>query len=95
MTRKPREPLDPQTIDALYGLEPVFEPGGPAAAVNATDFVAVQCPYCGEGFETAVDLSAGSFSYVEDCQVCCQPIELKSKTNEDGAFVGVTASRAD
>jgi len=95
VTRKPREPLDPQTIDALYGLEPVFEPGGPAAAVNATDFVAVQCPYCGEGCETAVDLSAGSFSYVEDCQVCCQPIELKSKTNEEGAFVGVTASRAD
>ena len=94
MSKKPREPLDPQTIDALYGLEPVFEPGGPAAAVNATEFVTVQCPYCGERFETAVDLSAGSFSYVEDCQVCCQPIELTSEMADRGAFVGVIARRA-
>ena len=88
MSKKPREPLDPQTIDALYGLEPVFEPGGPAAAVNAAEFVSVQCPYCGERFETAVDLSAGSFSYVEDCQVCCQPIELTSEMTDRGAFAG-------
>ena len=95
MIKGPHELLDPQTIDALYGLEPVFEPGGPTAAQNATEFVTVQCPYCGEGFETAVDLSAGSFSYVEDCRVCCQPIELKSEMNDRGAFIGVVASRAD
>ena len=95
MNKKPREAFDPQTIDALYGLEPVFEPGGPAAAENVTGFVTVQCPYCGERFETAVDLSAGSFRYVEDCQVCCQPIELTSETNDRGAFVGVIAGRTD
>jgi hypothetical protein len=95
VTSKPGEPLDPQSIDALYGLEPVFEPGDAAAAERATGFVTVQCPYCGERFETAVDLSAGSFSYVEDCQVCCQPIELKSEMNDRGSFVGVIASRAD
>jgi hypothetical protein len=95
MIRKPHELLDPQTIDALYGLEPVFEPDDPEAALNATGFVAVLCPYCGEGFETAVDLSAGAFSYVEDCQVCCQPIELKSEINDRGAFIGVIASRTD
>jgi len=94
VNNKPREPLDPQTIDALYGLEPVFEPGGPELLQSA-EFVAIQCPYCGERFETAVDLSAGSFSYVEDCQVCCQPIELKSEMNDRGAFVGVVASRTD
>ena len=95
MSKRPRAPLDPQTIDALYGLEPVFEADGPEAALNATEFVAVQCPYCGERFETAVDLSAGPFSYVEDCQVCCQPIELKGEMNDRGAFAGVSASRAD
>ena len=93
MTRTPHEPLDPQFIDALYGLEPVFEPG--AGSGELTQFVTVQCPYCGEQFETAVDLSAGSFRYVEDCQVCCQPIELTSEMNDEGAFVGVIASRAD
>jgi Cysteine-rich CPXCG len=88
VSKKSLEPLDPQTIDALYWLEPVFEPGGPAAAVNATEFVSVQCPYCGERFETAVDLSAVSFSYVEDGQVCCQPIELTSELTDRGAFAG-------
>ena len=98
MTRKPREPLDPQSIDpqsidALYGLEPVFEPGGTGAS-QATEFVTIQCPYCGESFETPVDLSAGSFAYVEDCQVCCQPIELAAEVDDAGVLVGVTAGRA-
>ena len=32
------------------------------------------CAYCGETNLTFVDFSAGSNqSYVEDCQVCCQP----------------------
>ena len=90
----PRDPLDPKAVDEMYGLEPVFEPGtGEPAGLGG--FVTVQCPYCGEAFETAVDLSAGSFQYVEDCQVCCQPIELKSEMNDRGAFIGVVASRAD
>ena len=93
MTRKPGEPLDPQAIDALYGLEPVFEPGGPDSS-QATEFVTIQCPYCGERFETAVDLSVGSFTYVEDCQVCCQPIELVGEMDDAGALAGVAANRA-
>jgi Cysteine-rich CPXCG len=93
VTRKPHEPLDPQSIDALYGLEPVFEPGDPGSS-QATGFVTIQCPYCGESFETAVDLSAGSFTYVEDCQVCCQPIELAGEVDDAGALVGVTGQRA-
>jgi hypothetical protein len=90
--RNARDPLDPQAIDALYGLEPVFEPGGPDS-LQSTEFVAIQCPYCGEQFETAVDLSAGSFSYVEDCQVCCQPIDLVGEVDAAGAHVGVSANR--
>jgi hypothetical protein len=83
---------DPQAIDALYGLEPVFEPGA-AGSSQLTQFVTVSCPYCGESFETAVDLSAGSFRYVEDCQVCCQPIELAGEVDEDGALRGFTVGR--
>lgn len=86
-----REPRDPKVIDELYGLEPVLEPG--AGAGELTQFVNVQCPYCGESFETAVDLSAGSFRYVEDCQVCCQPIELAGEVDEAGGLLGVTAGR--
>jgi hypothetical protein len=93
VTRKPRNPPDPQAIDALYGLEPVLEPGSSGSSQLA-EFVTIQCPYCGEQFGNAVDLSVGSFSYVEDCQVCCQPIELTGDVDESGALVGVSANRA-
>ena len=66
----PRDPMDPKTIDELYGLEPVFEPGA-GEPTGLGVFVTVQCPSCGEAFETAVDLSAVPFQYVADCLVCC------------------------
>lgn len=90
---KTRHPLDPKAIDALYGLEPVIEPDG-AGGHNPTEFATVQCPYCGEAFETSVDLSAGTFTYIEDCQVCCQPIELAGEVDENGSLTGFTTSRA-
>lgn len=37
----------------------------------------VTCPYCGEPLELLVDLSAGTQAYVEDCAVCCRPIECR------------------
>ncbi|MBT8114404.1 MAG: CPXCG motif-containing cysteine-rich protein [Arenicella sp.] len=36
----------------------------------------VACPYCGEAFTTFIDLSQGSHCTIEDCYVCCRPIEL-------------------
>ncbi|HET9122431.1 MAG TPA: CPXCG motif-containing cysteine-rich protein [Acidiferrobacteraceae bacterium] len=38
--------------------------------------VVIECPYCGEPFETALDWSGGSQTYVEDCAVCCRPIQF-------------------
>lgn len=37
---------------------------------------AIACPYCGESSVILVDGSAGDQSYIEDCQVCCQPIQI-------------------
>lgn len=36
----------------------------------------IACPYCGAQFETFLDWSAGSQQYIEDCQVCCRPIDF-------------------
>jgi hypothetical protein len=101
-SRPPRKPTAaplPDAIDALYGLEPVFEPsqaqGESAANPQGTEFTPVQCPYCGEQFETLVDLSAGSANYIEDCQVCCQPIELSLEVDDAGALAGLTPRRTD
>jgi transcription elongation factor Elf1 len=48
----------------------------------------IQCPYCGESFTTFVDLSQGDTTYIEDCQVCCQPIEFDVTVQdlENGEF---------
>lgn len=49
------------------------------------DPISVQCPWCGEGFITFFDGSAGEQSYIEDCQVCCRPIEMTFRMARDGS----------
>lgn len=36
----------------------------------------VQCPYCWESFTLLVDGSVDCQEYVEDCEVCCRPIDF-------------------
>ena len=45
--------------------------------MDAISFRQVQCPYCGEWIELQLDVSAGEQAYVEDCSVCCRPIEVR------------------
>jgi len=49
----------------------------------------ISCPYCGEDFETTIDCSAGDQSYIEDCYVCCQPIEFTIQVGADGELINV------
>ena len=94
--RPPAAPLpDARSVDELYGLEPVFEPGGGDDGVGTTRFVSVSCPYCGEPFQTLVDLSAGSAEYIEDCQVCCRPIQFHLELDHEGQLEGLTLGRTD
>ncbi|HQU15212.1 MAG: restriction endonuclease [Chromatiales bacterium 21-64-14] len=57
--------------------------------------VRVECPYCGAPFETLADCSAGGQCYVEDCPVCCRPIEFTLTVDWDGGFAGLAARRDD
>lgn len=34
------------------------------------------CPCCWQTIAMFLDLSAGGQSYVEDCEVCCNPLEI-------------------
>lgn len=36
----------------------------------------IQCPYCGESFSALVDRSVPQQDYIEDCEVCCRPINF-------------------
>jgi len=92
----PEKPLSEAEIDELYGLEPAIGVDSPAIDSSPTaEFVTVSCPYCGEAFETQADASSGSCTYVEDCQVCCQPIEMELHVDEDGALRELVARRGD
>jgi hypothetical protein len=39
----------------------------------------VQCPYCWERFSLLVDASVDTQAYVEDCEICCRPIESRNR----------------
>ena len=54
----------------------------------------VICPYCGEPFGTQVDCTSGTQDYIEDCPVCCRPIELHAAC-VDGTLLDLTARRDD
>jgi Cysteine-rich CPXCG len=89
---------DARSIDIEYGLEPVFEPGSAVndpGVASGIQFASVQCPYCGESFDTQVDTSSGSTQYIEDCQVCCQPIEFSLEVDHAGAVVALATQRGD
>ena len=42
-----------------------------------------QCPYCGEPVQALLDLSGGDQHYIEDCPVCCRPIQFELQTDGD------------
>ena len=46
-----------------------------------------QCPYCGEEISMLLDASVPRQTYIEDCEVCCNPIEVTAQFSE-GELVG-------
>ncbi len=43
-----------------------------------------QCPYCWQEISMLIDSSIGKQAYIEDCEVCCSPIQLElTFQNED------------
>lgn len=42
----------------------------------------ISCPYCAESMSITLDLSAGGQQYIEDCQVCCQPMQINFESDE-------------
>jgi len=45
--------------------------------------IEVQCPYCGEQVEIAIEPDIWG-SMVRDCEVCCQPWQLTITRDRDG-----------
>jgi len=50
----------------------------------------INCPYCGETFTVFVDTSVSHQRYIEDCQICCCPINFAvAVVGEDDVVVNV------
>lgn len=86
--------LSDADIDALYGLEPVYEAGSDPRLVPLVDSVTVRCPWCGERYASRAEPAARVQQMVEDCTVCCQPIELTLRLDASTGSIDVEARRA-
>ena len=55
--------------------------------MNKLDSHKVHCPYCGEIIELVIDCSIDQQNYIEDCEVCCCPIDVDVSIDFDGQVV--------
>lgn len=53
-----------------------------------------RCPYCREKVSMVLDVSTeGAQTYIEDCEVCCRPIQVTYEAR-DGKIAGFSAAQA-
>ena len=57
------------------------------AAGMLIENVSIQCPYCGESIDIVVDASIDRQDYIEDCSVCCRPMEMSVSISSEGISV--------
>jgi transcription elongation factor Elf1 len=50
------------------------------------------CPYCAEEISMILEMLYGSQRYIEDCQVCCQPIEIEYQVTSELALSSFVSS---
>ena len=43
------------------------------------------CPYCWSTISVLLDPGVTTQRYVEDCEVCCQPIDIEYRIQADGS----------
>jgi hypothetical protein len=69
---------------AFYSLEDLWSDAPRLALPTFMNLLVeadVECPYCFEVYQTSIDTSQGSHTTIEDCTVCCRPIQLQWSVN--------------
>ncbi|MCK4865445.1 MAG: CPXCG motif-containing cysteine-rich protein [Gammaproteobacteria bacterium] len=51
----------------------------------------LNCPYCGEEIQLIIDCSILEQKYIEDCQVCCQPINIFISIENDTVQIHIAS----
>jgi hypothetical protein len=91
----PMAPTHPHADEPIDDDADALDEDFPLGDGVADDASVVQCPYCGEPNEIALDPGSGQDQeYVEDCQVCCQPWQVIVSYLPDGS-AEVTVHAAD
>ena len=55
----------------------------------------IYCPYCGESIEVLLNPEDVGEEYIEDCQVCCRPIEFFLREDAAGWLEAEVRSDVD
>jgi hypothetical protein len=63
--------------------------------MNPLETLSAPCPYCGETIELLIDCTVESQRYIEDCQVCCRPIDMVVERRDGARLPAVTLRRQD
>lgn len=53
------------------------------------------CPYCDAPLELLINPEDTGVEYIEDCQVCCQPIRITAAIDSQGELTEITLLRED
>ncbi|MFC5627216.1 CPXCG motif-containing cysteine-rich protein [Algoriphagus winogradskyi] len=53
-----------------------------------------QCPYCVGEISMLIDPSVPDQKYIEDCEICCNPIEIQFAV-EEGGIISFEAKSID
>jgi glucose/arabinose dehydrogenase len=72
------------SLDLLLHRQRPHPAHTPRAVINQLIEVALQCPYCWEEITLLVDGSIETQEYIEDCEVCCRPIDFMVEVDDDG-----------
>ena len=51
------------------------------------------CPYCWQEISMLLDTSVTHQTYIEDCEICCNPIEIDYHTDRDGFIASFSANK--
>ncbi len=57
--------------------------------MSLLDSAMIACPYCGETIELAIEPGMAEQEFIEDCHVCCRPIQLYLQEDAQGQFTVV------
>lgn len=61
--------------------------------MNAILPAEVQCPHCFELVIVQIDTTQGPHETIEDCEVCCRPMEIRAECRP-GVLIDVCAGPA-